>query len=175
MLETVCGVSMVWTIIRNVRFVATVLKWSTHFPDFVNIKLITLLLKLNLLHRQLLWRKLWVHLIVARWMFARGRKSICNSDKLVLLNSKLCKVSPLSRLSDDKSTASSRGVRSSASSPTSVALSFRYHPVAAHVIFLIFLPLLSCLLSFPSFACYRRHFLRNMWPIHLVSLLFWCT
>jgi hypothetical protein len=64
-------------------------------------------------------------------------------------------------------------VRSHASSSRSINFSFPYyHPVGAHVFFLVFLSLLSCLLSFPSFACFRRQFLPKMWPVHLASLLF---
>ena len=42
------------------------------------------------------------------------------------------------------------------------------HPVAAYIFFLVF----PSLLSFPSITCFRRQFLRLMWPIQLAFLLF---
>jgi hypothetical protein len=48
--------------------------------------------------------------------------------------------------------------------PISRILSFpQGHPVAVYSLFLVFPPLLP--LIFPSVASFRKHFLRNMWPI----------
>jgi len=43
------------------------------------------------------------------------------------------------------------------------------HPVTAYVFFSVFLSLLSCI--FPSLTCFRRQFIRKMWPIQLAFLL----
>ena len=65
-------------------------------------------------------------------------------------------------------------VRSSFPFSVSNILSFPYgHPVTDYFLFLIFLSLLSFLLSLsPSVTCSRRQFLCKIWPIQSVFLLF---
>jgi hypothetical protein len=46
------------------------------------------------------------------------------------------------------------------------------HPLAACIFFLVFPSRLSVLPIFPSIACFRRQFLRKLWPIQLPFLLF---
>ena len=55
--------------------------------------------------------------------------------------------------------------------PISRILSFpEGHPVAVYIFFLVFPPLLSFRLFFPSITCFRRQFLHKMWPSSEPSL-----
>jgi hypothetical protein len=141
------------------------------------VKIVTLLLKLNLLHRQLLWRKLRVHLRIAGECLQGVERELAIQTNLYYQIPSCVKYYHYADcLTTSPQSVPKRvfhRVRSSASSSTSVNFSFPYYrPVPAHVLFLIFLFLPSCLLSFPSSTCFRRQFLRKMWPIQLAFLLF---